>query len=40
MLTILVDFNDAYVDTGTSYGVSLQAAKDRMYNSNVTTTVF
>jgi PKD repeat protein len=32
VLTILVDFNDAYVDTGTSNGVSLQAAKDRMYN--------
>lgn len=32
VLTILVDFNDAYVDTGTSYGVNLQAVKDRMYN--------
>ena len=31
VLTILVDFNDATVSTG-SYGVSLQAAKDRMYN--------
>lgn len=31
VLTILVDFNDATVSTGT-YGVSLQAAKDRMYN--------
>ena len=31
VLTILVDFNDATVSTG-SNGVSLQAAKDRMYN--------
>ena len=32
VLTILVDFNDAYVDTGTSNGVSLQIATDRMFN--------
>ena len=32
VLTILVDFNDAYVDTGTSNGVDLQAVKDRMFN--------
>ncbi len=31
VLTILVDFNDATVSTGGN-GVSLQAAKDRMYN--------
>jgi PKD repeat protein len=32
VLTILVDFNDAWVDTGTSNGVSLQNATDRMFN--------
>jgi hypothetical protein len=33
VLTILVDFNDAYVDgPGMSYGISLQEAKDRMFN--------
>jgi hypothetical protein len=33
VLTILVDFNDAYVDgAGMSYGISLQEAKDRMFN--------
>jgi len=32
VLTILVDFNDAVVDTGTSNGINLQQAKDRMFN--------
>jgi PKD repeat protein len=32
VLTILVDFNDAVVDTGTGNGINLQQAKDRMFN--------
>lgn len=32
VLTILVDFNDALVDNGSSNGISLQEAKDRMFN--------
>ncbi len=32
VLTILVDFNDAVVNTGTSNGIDLQQAKDRMFN--------
>ena len=32
VLTILVDFNDAVVDTGTSYGINVQQARDRMFN--------
>lgn len=34
VLTILVDFNDALVDNGSSNGISLQEAKDRMFNEN------
>ncbi len=34
VLTLLVDFNDAYVDgAGMNYGVSLQEAKDKMFNN-------
>lgn len=32
VLTLLVDFNDALVDNGSSNGISLQEAKDRMFN--------
>jgi PKD repeat protein len=32
VLTILVDFNDAVVDTGTGNGINVQQARDRMFN--------
>ncbi|MDX1698403.1 MAG: PKD domain-containing protein, partial [Thiohalobacterales bacterium] len=32
VLTLLVDFNDALVDNGSNNGISLQEAKDRMFN--------